>query len=141
MWHRNQTSGLLSVSSNDDHKSDLNFNFQCFSFAYRKDTFTSWLSKLPKLLCQPQISLNTLKTFELLAKMDNAVFMENLRANVDSICSNLTVIRVNGIESQTDGKRMIVNLFFWLKSWTPNSDELPEEERNMIQQIVCIRNL
>lgn len=93
------------------------------------------------MLCQPQISLNTLKTFELLAKMDNAVFMENLLANIEPICSNLSVIRVNGIENQTDGKRMIVNLFFWLKSWTPCNDQLPEEERNMIQQIVCIRNL
>lgn len=93
------------------------------------------------MLCQPQLSLNTLKTFELLAKMNNVVFMENLRANIEPICSNLSVIRVNGIECQTEGKQMIVNLFFWLDAWAPNSTELPDEERNMIEKIVAIRNI
>lgn len=69
--------------------------------------------------------------------------MENLRANIEPICSNLSVIRVNGIECQTDGKQMIVNLFFWLDSWTPDSNALalPDEERNMIEKIVRIRNI
>lgn len=67
--------------------------------------------------------------------------MENLHANIEPICSNLSVIRVNGIECQTEGKRMIVSLFFWLKSWTPTSDQLPVEEQNMIQQIVRLRNI
>lgn len=143
MWHRNETNRLLSVSLNDAHTNQLNFEIQNYYFLlfHRKDTFTLWLTKLPKMLCQSQISLKTLYTFELLAKMNNAVFMDNLCANIESICTNLSIIRVNGIDCQTDGKRMIVNLFFWLKSWTPNYNGLPNDERNIIEQIVYIRNI
>lgn len=49
--------------------------------AYGEHQFTNWLSTLPKLLCQPYISMHTLKTFSHLARQKNPHFMKHLDVN------------------------------------------------------------
>lgn len=46
--------------------------------AYGSNIFSKWLPTLPKLLCQPYISMHILKTFSHLARQQNPLFMKHL---------------------------------------------------------------
>lgn len=53
--------------------------------AYGQNIFNDWLPTLPKLLCQPFVSLHVLKTFSHLAKQKNPSFMKHLDENQHEI--------------------------------------------------------
>lgn len=48
-------------------------------------------------------------------------------------------MQVNGIENQTDSKREIVNIFYWLESWQP--DQSDSSKRNLQNEWHLIENL
>lgn len=120
---------------------------------------------LPRMLCQPFVSQHVLSTFSCLAKQQNQLFLGNLEKHIPSIigkphgngylCSskqmliichlleNLSAIQVAGIDDQFEGKKLIANLFFWVKSWTGAENleqRVPDANvREYVQQIIQLK--
>lgn len=83
---------------------------------YGNDIFTIWIRNLPNMLLNTEISYHTLQTFTTLAKYNNRIFLESLRNKSQDVLNNLNKIVVTGIDDQFEGKKLVMNLFFWIQS-------------------------
>lgn len=83
---------------------------------YGNDIFTNWIENLPNMLLDAEISYHTLQTFTTLAKYNNRVFLESLRNKSQDVLNNLNKIIVTGIDNQFEGKKLVMNLFYWIQS-------------------------
>lgn len=128
---------------------------------YSHDLFTGWLISLPLLLCQPYVSHHVLTTFSCLAKQQNKMFLTNLEEHVPSIigrylllyssqrlvliqkfADNLSEIQIVGVEDQFEGKKLIMNLFYWFDTlrWQQNASPQPDASvQNYLQQIISLK--
>lgn len=113
------------------------------------------------MLCQPFVSHHVLSTLTALAKQQNKMFLDNLEKHVPTIigrnfnlCSaqrivliqkisgNLSEIQVVGVDDQFEGKKLIMNLFFWFDTlrWQQNSQiQQDASVQNYLQQIVSLK--
>jgi len=110
---------------------------------YGDNSFATWLPTLPTMLCQPYISHHVLATFLVLAKQNNDVFLKNLENLVPNVLENLSQIQVTGTDDPFEGKKMIVNLLFWVAKLTISQD-LSLSENNpeifkYLQQIATLK--
>lgn len=120
---------------------------------------------LPRMLCQPFVSQHVLNTFSCLAKQQNQLFLANLELQIPSIIgmcktsnlhdvklffiflffsiqANLSAIQIAGIDDQFEGKKLIMNLFYWVKTWKGPDDleQVPDASvREYVQQIVQLK--
>lgn len=88
---------------------------------YGSEIFQEWIPTLPAMLSEPQISYHALNTFSSLGKQNNKLFISSLEENSIEILKNLPKINILGIENEFEGKKLILNLFYWLKINTNNS--------------------
>lgn len=62
-----------------------------------------------------------------------------------SVCAeNLSTIQIAGIDDQFEGKKLIMNLFYWVKSWTgppvAHLERVPDAHvRDYVRQIVQLK--
>lgn len=116
---------------------------------------------LPRMLCQPFVSQHVLTTFSCLAKQQNELFLNHLDEHIPSIIGNplesnkylsiliyipftenISVIQIAGIDDQFEGKKLIMNLFYWVKRWKGPDDVEKVQDANVrdyIQQIVRLK--
>lgn len=99
---------------------------------YGQDIFTLWLRMLPNLLRKPSIDLNVLRALLCLAKQKNSIFVQSLSENAEEIANNLSLIKVNGEEHDNEGKIMIVNLLYWIESYSTLENLLSSDRMSQI---------
>lgn len=88
---------------------------------YGSEIFQEWIPTLPQMLTDEHISYHALNTFSSLGKQNNKLFISSLEKNSIEILKNLPKINILGIENEFEGKKLILNLFYWLKINTNNS--------------------
>lgn len=61
------------------------------------------------------------------------------------VLDNLSTIQIAGNDDQFEGKKLIMNLFYWIKTWSGQSqdlDRVPDANcRQYMQQIVQLKAL
>lgn len=91
--------------------------FIFFLFVYfSEETFNKWIPSLTKMLSESQsVSVIVLRTFSMLAKQKNPNFLKQLNQNAMLILANLAQIKIQGINNQFEGRKLLINLFFWME--------------------------
>ncbi|XP_053950196.1 testis-expressed protein 10 [Anastrepha ludens] len=88
--------------------------------SYGEEAFDRFLKYLPQLLLRQNIQLSTLIAMSVLAKQKNQIFLCELGNKIELIIENLQKIQVYGAENAFEGKKHIINLFYWTeKKFTP----------------------
>ncbi|XP_055906175.1 testis-expressed protein 10 [Eupeodes corollae] len=97
---------------------------------YGPTEFDSWLSDLPKqVLLRPMVPQEALLALSNLGKQKNAVFLKALPSIIDTVIENIQKVQVTGSENAFEGKKLIMNLFFWTDRYSP------EVQKKLIDQI------
>ncbi|XP_065362774.1 testis-expressed protein 10 [Calliphora vicina] len=82
--------------------------------AYGSEEFCEFLEYLPKLLLKPTISEACLVAMGKLGKQQNTIFLNALRSILSKVVDHLHTIQVVGAVNVFEGKKHIMNLFYWL---------------------------
>ncbi|XP_055852133.1 testis-expressed protein 10 [Episyrphus balteatus] len=81
---------------------------------YGPTEFDSWLSELPKqILLKPTIPQEALMALSNLGKQKNVRFLKALPSIIEPVIENIQKVQVLGSENAFEGKKLIMNLFFW----------------------------
>ncbi|XP_067638740.1 testis-expressed protein 10 [Eurosta solidaginis] len=81
--------------------------------SYGNDTFQRFLEYLPHLLIKPIIHLSTLISMSILAKQKELIFLHSIENTIEDILENIQKILVVGAPNAFEGKKHILNLFYW----------------------------
>lgn len=95
--------------------------------AYGAEEFTEFLQYLPQLLLKPTISEAALKSMSNLGKQQHNIFLKALAELTPQIIQNIQKIQVAGATNAFEGKRHIMNLFYWTAERQQMSKELRNE--------------
>lgn len=100
--------------------------------AYGSEEFCEFLNYLPKLLLKPTISETCLVAMSKLGKQQNAIFLNALRSILFKVVDHLQTIQVVGATNVFEGKKHIMNLFYWLNPQSSiNKDDLSKLLENV----------
>lgn len=80
---------------------------------YGEDTFVRFLEYLPQLLLKPSVQVATVIAMSTLAKQKNSTFLRALESKIEAVIENLQKIQVSGAPNAFEGKKHIMNLFYW----------------------------
>lgn len=81
---------------------------------YGAGEFDDFLQYLPNLLLKPTVNVSCLQAMSKLGKQQNSVFLEALRKVLLKVVEHLQTIQVTGAQNVFEGKKYIMNLFYWL---------------------------
>ncbi|XP_037813672.1 testis-expressed protein 10 [Lucilia sericata] len=95
--------------------------------AYSNEEFCEFLEYLPNLLLKPTISESCLVAMGKLGKQQNAIFLNALRNIMSKVVDHLQTIQVAGAINVFEGKKHIINLFYWLNPQTSINKEVMEK--------------
>lgn len=100
--------------------------------AYGSEEFSEFLEYLPKLLLKSTISESCLVAMGKLGKQQNAIFLNALRSILCEVVEHLQSIQVVGSINVFEGKKHIINLFYWLNpQMSINKDALDKLLNNV----------
>ncbi|XP_005185590.2 testis-expressed protein 10 [Musca domestica] len=80
---------------------------------YGAEEFSEFLKFLPNLLLRPTVNLACLVAMSKLGKQQNQVFLDALRNILPKVVEHLQNIQVTGAPNVLEGKKHIMNLFYW----------------------------
>ncbi|XP_061392514.1 testis-expressed protein 10 homolog [Musca vetustissima] len=80
---------------------------------YGAEEFTEFLKFLPNLLLRPSVNVACLLAMSKLGKQQNHVFIDALRNILSKVIEHLQNIQVTGAPNVLEGKKHIMNLFYW----------------------------
>ncbi|XP_050328480.1 testis-expressed protein 10 [Bactrocera neohumeralis] len=80
---------------------------------YGEDTFIRFLEYLPQLLLKQSVQVSTIIAMSTLAKQKNSTFLRALENKIEAVIENLQKIQVSGAPNAFEGKKHIMNLFYW----------------------------
>ncbi|KAL9881601.1 testis-expressed protein 10-like isoform 1-T1 [Glossina fuscipes fuscipes] len=103
----------------------------CLYKAYNCQELKEFLEFLPHLLLKSSISESTLLSMIQLGKQQNEVFLSTLRQLFSDVVRNLERIKVNGALDVVEGKKHIINLFYWLNPQSVREEDLREITSNL----------
>ncbi|XP_017473163.1 PREDICTED: testis-expressed sequence 10 protein [Rhagoletis zephyria] len=87
---------------------------------YGDEIFKRFMLYLPQLLLRPNIQLSTLIAMSSLVKQKNAILLHELENKIELVIQNIQKIHVYGAVNAFEGKKHIMNLFYWTeKQYTP----------------------
>lgn len=99
--------------------------------AYNLDDYNPFLAYLPQLLLRPSITEQALLSMSKLGKEKNVIFLQSLQQVIRDVIENTQKIQVIGACNAYEGKKHIMNLFYWLESnW---SEEVQAELLQHVQ--------
>uniref|UniRef100_A0A1B0FCU1 Pre-rRNA-processing protein Ipi1 N-terminal domain-containing protein n=1 Tax=Glossina morsitans morsitans TaxID=37546 RepID=A0A1B0FCU1_GLOMM len=107
----------------------------CLYKAYNCQELKEFLKFLPHLLLKSSISESTLLSMVQLGKQQNEVFLSTLRQLLSDVVKNLERIKVNGALDVIEGKKLIINLFYWLNTQSVKEEVLREITNNLNEYI------
>lgn len=97
--------------------------------SYGQNEFDSWLSELPRqVLLKPTIPQEALMALSNLGKQKNVVFLKALPSIIEAVIENIQKVQVLGSENAFEGKKLIMNLFFWADEFSQNQQTLLMEK-------------
>ncbi|XP_011201507.2 testis-expressed protein 10 [Bactrocera dorsalis] len=92
---------------------------------YGEDTFVRFLEYLPQLLLKQSVQVSTIIAMSTLAKQKNSTFLHALESKIEAVIENLQKIQVSGAPNAFEGKKHIMNLFYWTeRKFTSDYKEL-----------------
>lgn len=80
---------------------------------YGENMFARFLEYLPQLLLKQSIQVSTIIAISTLAKQKNSTFLHALESQIEAVIENLQKIQVSGAPNAFEGKKHIINLFYW----------------------------
>ncbi|XP_075155020.1 testis-expressed protein 10 [Haematobia irritans] len=81
---------------------------------YGPEEFTELLQYLPNLLLKPSVNVSCLLAMSQLGKQQNMIFIGALKNVLYKVVEHLQTIQVMGAHNVLEGKKHIMNLFYWL---------------------------
>uniref|UniRef100_A0A0A1WDU1 Testis-expressed sequence 10 protein homolog n=1 Tax=Zeugodacus cucurbitae TaxID=28588 RepID=A0A0A1WDU1_ZEUCU len=92
---------------------------------YGEHIFERFLEYLPQLLLKPYVQVSTVIAMSTLAKQKNSTFLRALESKISAVIENLQKIQVAGAPNAFEGKKHIINLFYWTeRNFSPEQREL-----------------
>ncbi|KAM7348786.1 testis-expressed protein 10 [Cochliomyia hominivorax] len=104
--------------------------------AYDSEEFSQFLEYLPKLLLNPTINEACLVAMGKLGKQQNTIFLNGLKSILSEVVGNLQTIQVAGAINVFEGKKHIINLFYWLNPQSSISKDDLEKLLNNVESNV-----
>lgn len=99
---------------------------------YGSEEFCEFLEYLPKLLLKPTINEACLLAMSKLGKQQNWKFLNALKMVFCEVVDHLQTIQVVGAANVFEGKKHIMNLFYWLN---PQSNISKDDLENLLNNI------
>uniref|UniRef100_A0A1A9WZE0 Ipi1_N domain-containing protein n=1 Tax=Glossina brevipalpis TaxID=37001 RepID=A0A1A9WZE0_9MUSC len=103
--------------------------------AYDCKELKQFLEFLPHLLLKSSISESTVLAMVQLGKQQNEVFLTTLKQLFNDVVTNLQRIQVNGALNAFEGKKLIINMFYWLNPQTLREEDLKIIMNNLNEHI------
>lgn len=100
--------------------------------AYGCEEFKDFLQFLPNLLLKETINESCLLAMGRLGKQQNAIFLAALKSILVKVVHNLQAIQVLGAVNVFEGKKHIINLFYWLE---PQKNIKPEDLETLLKGV------
>ncbi|PSN53257.1 hypothetical protein C0J52_04911 [Blattella germanica] len=91
------------------------------TYLHSNDNLKKWLEFLPTLLCSSSISASVVKHFIILTAKGNPFFYSSLCRQLPDILNNLNSISVTGAKSDSEGRKSLVNILYWIQDWSPEA--------------------
>ncbi|XP_013103081.1 testis-expressed protein 10 [Stomoxys calcitrans] len=103
---------------------------------YGPEEFNDFLRYLPNLLLKPTVSVSCLLAMNKLGKQQNMVFIEALKNVLLQVVEHLQSIQVIGAHNVLEGKKHIMNLFYWLTPQKSISQKEMQEINKVVEAVI-----